>query len=85
MLALPKEVLLELGEEAQGIAVVAARSGLGASTYYTMRTGKLTPWTIQVNCTSPSNLDKLLAEELELRWKKKNQQKTEKNQPKSGL
>ena len=47
MLALPKRVFLDLGEEAQEIAVVAARFDLGASTSCTMRTGRLIPWTMQ--------------------------------------
>ena len=57
MLALPKRVFLDLGEEAQEIAVVAARFDLGASTFCTMRTGRLIPWTMQVNCMSPLDFE----------------------------
>jgi len=85
MLALPKRVFLDLGEEAQEIAVVAARFDLGASTSCTMKTGRLIPWTMQVNCMSPSILNTLLVEEMDLRRKKENRQKTKKNRPKSGL
>ena len=44
----------------------------GASTSCTMRTGRLIPWTMQVNCMSPSILNMQLAEEMDLRRKKEN-------------
>ena len=70
MLALPKGIILDLGEGAQEIAVMAVKFDLGASAFYTMRTGRCIPWMKQVNCTSPSKSNILLAEEKELRRKK---------------
>ena len=57
----------------------------GASTSCTMRTGRLIPWMMQVNCMSPSILNMLLVEEIDLRRKKENRQKAKKNRPESGL
>ena len=61
MLALPEGHLHHPGRKAQEAEDVVARFGLGASMYYTMRTGMLFPWTMQDSCTSPSNMNKLLA------------------------
>ena len=77
MLALPAEDSHNPGKEAQGLVEEVVSCDLGASMYYMMRTGMNIPWTMQVNCTSPLILQKLLTKE-RLRWKMKIRQKTKK-------
>ena len=61
MLALPEGHSHNPGKKAHEAEDVVAKFDLGASMYCMMRTGMLFPWTMQVNCTSPSNMNKLLA------------------------
>ena len=61
MLALPEGHSTHPGKKAHEDEDVVARSVSGASMYYMMRTEMLFPWTMQVNCMSLSNMNKLLA------------------------
>ena len=63
MLALTVESFLNPGKKAQGLVEEVVRCDLGASTCCMMRTGILIPWTMQVSCTYPLSLHRLLAKE----------------------
>ena len=61
MLALPAEHSLNPGKKAQEDVAEVARCDLGALMCCMMRTGIPIPWMMQVNCTSPSNFNQILA------------------------
>ena len=66
-IALPKEHLLDPGKKAhKEDEVEVARCDSGPSICCMMRTGIHIPWMMQISCTSPLNLHKMLAP-LELR------------------
>ena len=56
-LALPEETLLNPGTKAQEVEEEVGQFDSGVSTYYTTRPGMSTRWTMQVNCTSPSDMN----------------------------
>ena len=58
-LALPEESLLNPGTKAQEVEEEVGQLDSGVSTYYTTRPGMSTQWTMQVNCTSPSDMNSL--------------------------
>ena len=59
MLALPKGNSLNLGKKAQGEEEEVGQFVSGASMSYMTRLGMSIQWTIQDNCTSPSDSNKL--------------------------
>ena len=61
MLALLEAVFLNPVKKDQKLVDVVAKYDLGASTFYTMRTGILIPWTMQDNCPPSLNSCSLLA------------------------
>ena len=56
-LALPEENLLNPGTKAQEVEEEVGQFDSGVSTYYMTRPGMSTRWTMQVNCTSPSDMN----------------------------
>ena len=58
-LALPEESLLNPCKKAQEVEEEVGLFDLGVSTYYTTRPGMSTRWTMQVNCTSPLDMNSL--------------------------
>ena len=80
MLALPEEAThSDPGRQAQREEEEEdVRCNLGDSVSYMMRTGINIPWTMQVNCTSPLNLHRLLTV-VRMRRKFKTKQKTKKD------
>ena len=70
MLCPPEEDSLNPGRKAQVDEGEVERFVSGASMSCIMRQGMNTLWTMQVSCTSPSTLHKMLATE-GLRWKNK--------------
>ena len=83
-LALPMEHSANSDKKAQEDVAEVAGCVLGALMCYMMRTGTHIPWMMQVTCTFPSTLHRMLAT-VRLRWKNKTQQKTEKDICQCGL
>ena len=82
--ALPVEHSPNPAKKAQEDVAEVAGCGLGALMCYMMRTGIHIPWMMQVSCTSPSTLYRMLVT-VRLRWKNKTQQKTKKDICQCGL
>ena len=59
MQALPRKKFLNLGTKAQEVEAEVGLFDSGASTFYIMRPGMSTRWTMQVNCTSSSDTNPL--------------------------
>ena len=72
MLGLPEEHFPDPGNQAQRIEEEVVGSASGALMSYTMRTGRHTPWTMQVSCTSLSIADRMPMAWYRLRRKKTN-------------
>ena len=59
LLALPKGDFLNPGIKAQEVEEEVGLLDSGVSMSYTTRAGMNTRWTMQVNCTSPSDMNQL--------------------------
>ena len=78
MQALPRKKFLNPGIKAQKLEAEVGLFDSRASTFYMTRPGMSTQWTMQVNCTSPSDMN-VLRPKRRLRRKNPKKQKTEKD------